>query len=116
MRDTAMVFNKPASTHRITSTELQRQRRDDFVNRHLHITQHDKKEHLSRVSKKNARTLLSFFSFGVSLGLPFFFTFATVDLDDSGARDPSANVVESTIAVAFVVSSSFAVESVCACA
>ena len=44
-----------------------------------------------------------FLLFRVSFGLLFFFTFVTAVLDDSGARDPSANVAESTRAVAFVV-------------
>ena len=110
-----MVSNNTASTHRITSTELQRKRRDDFVNRHLQTARRDKNGHLLwKKTRKYIRTLLSFFSFGVSFGLPFFFAFATADLDDSGARDPSVNIAESTRAVAFVVSSSFAVVSVCA--
>lgn len=69
-----------------------------------------------REKRGNERTVLSFFSFDVSFGLPFFFSFGTADLDDSGARDPSANVVASTKAVVFVNSSDFAVASVCACA
>ena len=76
----------------------------------------DKREDLFRINKRrNTRTLRSFFSFGVSFGLPFFLTFATVDLDDSGARDVSANVGVSINAVAFVASSSFAAASACAC-
>ena len=76
----------------------------------------DKREDLFRINKrKNTRTLRSFFSFGVSFGLPFFLTFATADLDDSGARDVSANVGVSINAVAFVASSSFAAASACAC-
>ncbi len=77
---------------------------------------HDKREHFieNKKTKENSRTLRSFFSFGVSFGFPFFFTFATVDLDDSGAREASANVEASTKAVASVASSGFAVESVCA--
>ena len=77
----------------------------------------DKREHLFRKNKRkeNTRTLRSFFSFGVSFGLPFFLTFATVDSDDSGARDASANVGVSIKAVAFVASSSFAAASACAC-
>jgi hypothetical protein len=78
------------------------------------MVQGDKREQFIEMgkknNKKNSRTLRSFFSFGVSFGFPFFFTFATVDLDDSGAREASANVAVSTKAVASVASSGFAVE------
>ena len=80
------------------------------------MVQGDKRERfieMRKTIKKSSRTLRSFFSFGVSFGFPFF-TFATVDLDDSGAREASANVAVSTNAVASVASSSFAVEWVCA--
>jgi hypothetical protein len=76
------------------------------------IFRRDKHEHLFRKKQKEyTLTLRSFFSFGVSFALPFFLTFATVDLDDSGAREASANVAVSIKAVAFVASSSFALAS-----
>jgi hypothetical protein len=112
----AIASNNVENTHRITPAELQGKRRDDFVNSHLHSTERNKNDHIlsrGRGFETNTRTLLSFFSFGVSFGLPFFFTFGTADLDESGASDPSADVVVSPKAV---VSSSFTVVSVCACA
>jgi len=79
----------------------------------IFIAKRGKHKQLNRGGKgggRNTRTLLSFLSFGVNLGLPFFLVFPAADLEDSGARDPSANVVVSTRAV-FVVSSALAVAS-----
>lgn len=104
------------ATHWICPAELQRKCRDNFIDRHLRGTGGNSLLKMKKTINKKSRTLRSFFSFGVSFGFPFF-TFATVvNLDDSGAREVSANVAVSTKAVASVASSDFAVEWVCALA
>lgn len=87
------------------------------THRDKHIERPYLRKKQNKKEKKNTRTLRSFFSFGVSFGLPFFLTFATADLDVSGAREASANVAVSIRPVAFIdSSSSFAEASVRACA
>lgn len=87
-----------------------------IAQRDKHIERPYLREKGNEKEKENTRTLRSFFSFGVSLGLPFFLTFATADLDVSGAREASANVTVSIRPVAFMASSSsFAEASVRAC-
>ncbi len=73
MRGHSRVSNNPASTHKVTPADLERKRRDNFVNHHLHIAQHDRNVNTCLRGRKilgkfekNKRTPLSFFSFSAS--------------------------------------------------